>query len=101
MVLAILICMAGCGPLARRVKRPWAKAAPEAKFLLTSWPRLPRLGAESLSFGGSSYLGLRLAAMRSMAMDHAWIDFSRMPLATPGLSSRARFLLRPQLLTRT
>ena len=34
-------------------------------------------------------------------MDHAWIDVSWMPPAIPGLSSRARFLLRPQLLTRT
>jgi hypothetical protein len=35
-----------------------------------------------------------------MPMDHPWIDVCCRPPTMPGLSPRARFLLRPQLLTR-
>jgi hypothetical protein len=53
-----------------------------------------------LPFCDASHLGLRLADMGAHANDHPGLDLSRRPPAMPGLSSRARFLLRPQLLTR-
>ena len=51
-------------------------------------------------FGGSSHPGLRLVDRGSLPMDHTWIYPPCWPPAMLGCSPQARFLLRPQLLTR-
>jgi hypothetical protein len=79
---------------------PAAKPYLGCQILVDKPASRPYIRAKSPIFGGSSHLDLRLVDMGGLPVDYTGIDRSSRPSALPHRSPHARFVMRPQLLTR-